>query len=237
VSNQNKAKITETDEGWSTINPAQGDRSAKVHVFRRYVKKTAYIAAVILGLALLVLVIDRLPDFQEYGLPISLGSSSAQVRKILGGPDQTVNYGEVQRHLRESGIEPSLPASNAISEWYYSSGIVATFDQDQLYMIGLPTDPGASAFLPYTGIVIRGVRLTDNKQTILKKLGAPQKIENDPLAEGVDPNVPAVFPAETRYYWRFPEYMVEADFLLQAQELDETHARAKNTLIVMSVRK
>ncbi|MGO8720142.1 MAG: hypothetical protein ACLQMO_13125 [Acidobacteriaceae bacterium] len=42
-------------------------------------------------------------------------------------------------------------------------------------------------FLPYSGVIVRGLRITDDKQTILHALGSPTKIESDDLPAGTDP--------------------------------------------------
>lgn len=104
-------------------------------------------------------------------------------------------------------------------EWYYSSGIVASFDHDKLFGIELPTFCDYQGFLVYSGTVVDGIKLTDSKQTILKTLGEPTKIENDPLPDGTDPNVPVVWPKESRYYWRFNGYTMQFTFLEQAQSI------------------
>jgi hypothetical protein len=106
-------------------------------------------------------------------------------------------------------------------EWYYSSGIVGVFDRDRLTRITLNTYTDYQGFLVYTGMVVNGVTLTDSKQTILQKLGRPSKIENDELESGTDADVPVVWPKESRYYWRFKDYLVQASFLNQAQTVSE----------------
>jgi hypothetical protein len=103
--------------------------------------------------------------------------------------------------------------------WYYSSGIVGSFDHGRLFGIGLPTFCDYQGFLIYSGQVVDGVKLTDSKETILKRLGKPAKVESDPLEKGTDPNVPVAWPKEGRYYWRFKDYTLEATFLEQAQSV------------------
>jgi hypothetical protein len=67
--------------------------------------------------------------------------------------------------------------------------------------------------------LVNDVRITDSKQTVLRKLGKPTKIESGEV-EG-DPDVPVVWPKESRYYRRFKEYLIEATFLNQAQDVSE----------------
>jgi hypothetical protein len=174
----------------------------------------------------------------RYGLPIVLGSSSDQVRRVLGGPNAVVKATEIRRALREFGAEPSvLPTTDNITEWYYSSGIAATFDRDRLLEIALPTYTSYPGFLVYSGTVVNGVRLTDSKEIILGKLGMPEKVEDDPLPEGTDPDVPEVWPKESRYYWRFPSYVVRVDYLRQAQKADDTHTFRRNAVVSIQVYK
>jgi hypothetical protein len=104
-------------------------------------------------------------------------------------------------------------------EWYYSSGIVGRFDHGKLFGVALPTFCDYEGFLVYSGQIVEGVKLTDNKESILKRLGKPAKIESDPLEKGTEPNVPVVWPKESRYYWRFKDYTLEATFLEQAQSV------------------
>jgi hypothetical protein len=143
----------------------------------------------------------------EYGLPIALGSSSDDVRRVLGSPDESFKK----------------PQNDRLTiEWYYTHGIVTTFERDRLTVISLPNGklidyPG---FLAYSNEIIRGLRLTDKKQTILDTLGKPTKIEADDLPVGTDPDVPEVWPSESRYYWRLTNYAVEVDFLNQAQSVN-----------------
>ncbi len=159
----------------------------------------------------------------QYGLPVKLGSSSDDVRKGLGSPDYSYKT-----------------PSDDIVEWYYSHGIVAVFERDRLSVVTLPPDVASyKGFLAYSGPIIRGVKLSDKKQKILKALGEPTKIESDDLPSGTDPGVPVVWPKESRYYWRFTEYTVEVDFLNQAQEVsDEKHLTLPvDTVAMISVRK
>jgi hypothetical protein len=143
----------------------------------------------------------------EYGLPITLGSSSADIRHILGSPDESFKS----------------PADERLTvEWYYSHGLVVDLERDQVVTIQIPPDiADYRGFLPYTGPIVRGLKLTDSKAKYLKTLGEPAKIENDALTAGTNPDIPVVWPKESIYYWRLPEYMVRVDFLNQAQDISE----------------
>jgi hypothetical protein len=153
----------------------------------------------------------------DYGLPVTLGSTPDAVRKILGKP--TDRYGAPQ--IGENGKVTLSQTGEKIVEWYYPAGIVAFCDGDRLTAITLHTYTGYPGFAPYSGKVTNGVTLADNKQTILRRLGTPTKVENDELASGTDRDIPVVWPAESRYYWRFKDYGIEATFLNQAQNVDE----------------
>ena len=145
------------------------------------------------------------PD--EYGLPITLGSSSGDIRHILGSPDESFKS----------------PANDRITvEWYYSHGLVVDLERDQVVTIQIPPDiADYKGFLAYTGPIVRGLKLTDSKTKYLKTLGEPAKIENDALAAGTNPDIPVVWPKESVYYWRLRDYMVRVDFLNQAQDISE----------------
>ena len=140
----------------------------------------------------------------EYGLPVKLDSSTSEVRKVLGAPTEGWNKGEM-----------------VTLESYYSRGIVGEFAHDRLFSITLNRDTAYRGFIPYAGTIVNGVKLTDSKTTVLKKLGTPSKIESEALPPGTDPNKPELFPLESKYYWRFKDYEVQATFLNQAQAVSE----------------
>jgi hypothetical protein len=154
---------------------------------------------------------------REYGLPIALGSKSDDVRRILGKPTQ--RYGTPE--IGDNGNVTLSQTGDKITEWYYPAGIVAFFDHDRLVAVTLPTYTDYKGFVPYAANVVSGVTLADSKQTILKRMGTPTKVEIDELASGTDRDIPVVWPAEARYYWRFKDYGMQATFLNQAQSVSE----------------
>ena len=165
-----------------------------------------------------------------YGLPITLGASFSEVREILGRPNEVVKPPKVLGEAAGQDID------NLTLEYFYSSGIVGRFDREKLFGITLNTHSDYQGFLIYSGSVVNGVKLTDRKETILSKLGKPTKIEDD-LSMTVDPDVPVVWPKESRYYWRFADYTVQVDFLRQAQKLDDTHTLHKDDVSLIQVYK
>lgn len=167
---------------------------------------------------LIIAVSCRRATVAGYGLPITLGSTSDEVRKILGGPTERYrppNANDTVETIRNPSNDEK------VVEWYYSSGIVGAFDRNRLTAITLHTYTDYQGFLVYSGTVVNGIKLTDSKQTILSKLGKPTKIESDEFESRTDPDVPVVWPNESRYYWRFRDYAVEATFLNQAQSVSE----------------
>ena len=141
---------------------------------------------------------------------LSLGASSANVQRILGVPNFSFSESENEKRTDST---------------FLTHGIVGTFENDQLIRIAIPGGTQESdsqeGFLPYPGVIVRGLRITDDKDTILRTMGKPTKIESDGLPKGTDAEVPVVWPKGSRYYWRLPECVVEVDFLDQAQLLDE----------------
>jgi len=135
----------------------------------------------------------------------------------LGKPTQ--RYGPPQ--IGDNGNVTLSQTGDKIVEWYYPAGIVAFFDHDRLAAITMHTYIGGKGFVPYAGNIVSGVTLADSKQTILKRLGTPTKVENDELASGTDRDIPVVWPAESIYYWRFKDYGMQATFLNQAQDVSE----------------
>src|ERR1700686_2682365 len=85
----------------------------------------------------------------EYGLPVKLDLSTAEVRKALGAPTEAWQKGEM-----------------VTLESYYSRGIVGEFAHDRLFSVTLNKDTAYRGFIPYSGTIINGVRLTDSKMTV-----------------------------------------------------------------------
>jgi len=133
----------------------------------------------------------------DYGLPVSLGASSDEVRKTLGAPNGRMVWQDDKEK---------------VTEWYYSSGIVGVYNRDHLSRITLNATADWEGFIAYGGNIVKDVKLTDTKAQIVQKLGQPSKIENDDLEPGSDVNVPVVWPKESRYYWRLKDFVVEATF-------------------------
>ncbi len=179
-------------------------------------RKSRCFKVLLVGACALILVCCS-TESREYGLPIALGSTSDDVRRILGKP--TERYGAPQ--IGDNGEVTLSQTGDKIVEWYYPAGIVAFFDHDRLTAITLHTYAGYKGFVPYAGHVVSGITLADSKPTILKRLGTPTKIENDELASGTDRDIAVVWPAEGRYYWRFKEYGLQATFLNQAQSVSK----------------
>jgi hypothetical protein len=171
----------------------------------------------------------------SYGLPIFLGSTSDEVRKVLGAPTERFRPGTASDSV-ESISHPGKDEEKVI-ESYYSVGITCTFSRDRLAAIGLPTYTDYHGFLPYGGTVLNGVKLTDTKRVIIAKLGTPIKIESEALPTGTDPDVPVVWPKESNYYWRLKDYAVQATFLNQAQDVSEHLTFPKDKLISITLTK
>jgi len=165
-----------------------------------------------------------------------LGSTSDEVRKVLGGPNERY---KVPDFRRDTDVDRNPDKNDKLIESYYSSGVFGVFDRDRLTTITLNTYTDYQGFLVYAGTVVNGVRVTDSKATILNKLGKPTKIESDELENGTDPDVPVVWPKESRYYWRFKDYLVQATFLNQAQNVSEKDRLTfpKDKLILVSLTK
>lgn len=152
----------------------------------------------------------------EYGLPVLPGDSADSVRRVLGVASFTF-------------ADPKIGTRSTST--FLTHGIEGTFEDGQLFRITIPNQTAngvevstrdiQQGLLPYSGVIVKGLRITDSKQKILQTLGKPTKIECDDLAVGTNPDIPVVWPAGCSYYWRFPDYVVEADFLNQAQSVDE----------------
>jgi WD40 repeat protein len=164
--------------------------------------------------------VSALSQLVGWGLPIKLGQTSADVSQSLGKPTEIVNATTVHRKTGDD-VSDLLPAVKEL-RYYYSKGIVGVFKADKLVGITLNPWSDYKGFIPYSGAIIDNVKLTDAKDEILRKLGKESKLEEDPLEDGTDRDKPVVWPAEARYYWRRAGYIVEVDFLRQAQSVDES---------------
>lgn len=174
---------------------------------------------------------DKRPS--GYDLPILLGSSPRDVQSILGSPDSIV------KPPKDPALAGVTVDDDVKIHWYYSSGVVGSFNDDRLSEITLFTFCDYKGFLVYTGSIVHGVTLADSKSQVLQKLGKPVKIENDPIrdGDGSKPNVPVVWPSEGRYYWHFPEYTICASFLNQAQQVSDGVVWPKDGLVSIVVKR
>jgi hypothetical protein len=167
------------------------------------------------------------PAASQYGLPVRLGSSPAEVRKILGQPNEVI---AAPGHEGMQGMG---------DEWYDSSGILAGFKNGKLASITLFRGSDYKEFVPYEGPIINGVKLSDSKKVILEKMGKPTKIEEERLGDGTDPDRPVVNPQRSTYYWRSSDYTLKVIFLFQAQLISEVGPITvpKDTVLFMIVYK
>jgi len=175
--------------------------------------KTFLLALLVLTVASagILLLWHRRKSF-EYGLPITLGSTSAEVQQVLGPPTEKVDF-DKQLSKEPESVQRALGSrqEGVIQNWYYTHGIVGRFKNDRLIPVGISPDNGETykGFLAYSGVIIKGLRITDNKRTILRTLGNPTKVESQNLPAGTDADVPVVWPKASSYYWRLPDYSIE----------------------------
>lgn len=163
----------------------------------------------------------------SWGLPIRFGQSVTEVRGMLGAPNEVIDaarMAEGGRELKEKWEREHLGLSE---EWYYSSGIVASFDHGRLFKVELYHYSDNPSFLTYAGKIVEGVSLNDSREDILRKFGTPTKIEqvkelgNLVTGKTAGPHAPAVWPAQEINYWRRQHYVVEVATLKQPQLVDE----------------
>lgn len=161
----------------------------------------------------------------SWELPIAFGQSIEQVRQLLGGPTETI---DLIRERSKCDIPCWVPFEPGDTEdWYYSSGIVANYQQGRVFRIALHRHRNYRGFLSYSGKIVEGISLNDSRENILHKLGEPTKVEETEevgdLISGkkAEPGVPALFPAQEVYYWRRQNYTIEVRFLKQLQSVDE----------------
>lgn len=150
-------------------------------------------------------------------LPIALGQSIEEVRAILGAPTEVITGGLATKERLGQA-----------AEWHYSSGLVATYQDGRLSEVILFPYATYRGFLPYGGRIVNGLTLGDSRDEYVKRLGPATKSEQ--IEEAGDlltgkkaaPNEPSVWPAREVLYWRLPQYVVEASFLMQSQAIDSS---------------
>jgi WD40 repeat protein len=180
---------------------------------------------------------SALSQLVGWGLPIKLGQTSADVSQALGKPTEIVNAAIMHRKTGDD-YSDVFPAGREL-RYYYSAGIVGAFEADKLVEIILNPRSDYKGFIPYSGAIVDNFKLTDAKDEILRKLGKESELKEDPLEAGTDRDKPVVWPAETHYHWRRAGYIVEVDFLRQAQSVDEKKhlTMPKDSVAVVSVYK
>jgi hypothetical protein len=180
----------------------------------------------------------------SWGLPVSLGQSAEQVRKVLGAPHDALDIVHDKSSCGENPrcVETYDTSDGDRMEWYYSSGIVANYQHGKLFRVTLYPHLDDRGFLPYSERIIEGVSLSDSRENIIRKLGNPAKIEK---IEGLEDNymrrkktssgAPARNPDQEVYYWRRQHYTIEALFLAQPELWNHGVVWPKGELIYIKV--
>lgn len=162
-----------------------------------------------LGIALALLLSSFVRAQSSYGLPIRLGATSAEVQKVLGKPTETVVV-ENDEHTGHAGM-----SNMSVDQWYDSAGIVGTFTGGKLTEIRIFPDTDYPTFVAYAGSIVKDVTLRNTRKTVLEKLGRPTKIDDEPLAEGTNPDTPVINPQQSRYFWSMNGFTLQVTFLSQ----------------------
>ena len=189
-----------------------------------------------IGIALALLLSSFVRAQSSYGLPIRLGATSAEVQKVLGKPSEMV----VPENDQHSGHAGHAGMSNkSVDEWYDSAGIVAAFTGGKLTEIKIFQDTDYPDFVAYAGNIVKDVTLRDNRKTVLEKLGRPTKIDDEPLAEGTNPDTPVINPQQSRYFWSMNGFTLQVTVLSQPKLIRQAGPLVipKDAIIVFIVSK
>ena len=191
-----------------------------------------------LGIALALLLSSFVRAQSPYGLPIRLGATSAEVQKILGKPTETV-VPEYDEHAGHTGMSHMSVNPMSVEQWYDSAGIVGTFTGGKLTEIRIFPDTDYPNFVAYAGRIVKDVTLRDIRKTVLEKLGPPTKIDDEPLAEGTNPDTPVINPQQTRYFWGMNGYTLQVTFLSQPKLIRQAGPLVipKDTILAVIVSK
>ena len=172
-----------------------------------------------LGIALALLLSGLVQAQSPYGLPIRLGATSAEVQKVLGKPTETV-VPENDEHSEHAGmssrsVDHMSVDHMSVDQWYDSAGIVGTFTGGKLTEIRIFPDTDYPNFVAYPGNIVKDVTLRDTRKTVLEKLGRPTRIDDEPIAEGTNPDTPVINPQQSRYFWTMSGFTLRVTFLSQ----------------------
>ena len=196
-----------------------------------------------LGIALALLLSSFVRAQSSYGLPIRLGATSAEVQKVLGKPTETV-VPENDEHSEHAGmssrsVDHMSVDHMSVDQWYDSAGIVGTFTAGKLTEIRVFPDTDYPNFVAYAGRIVKDVTLRDIRKTVLEKLGRPTKIDDEPLAEGTNPDTPVINPQQTRYFWSVDGFTLQVTFLSQPKLIRQAGPLVipKDTIIAVIVSK
>ena len=186
-----------------------------------------------LGIALALLLSSSVHAQSSYGLPIRLGATSAEVQKVLGKPTETV-VPENHEHTGHAGM-----SNMSVDQWYDSAGIVGTFTGGKLTEIRIFPDTDYPNFVAYAGSIVKDVTLRDIRKTVLEKLGRPTKIDDEPIAEGTNPDTPVINPQQSRYFWSMNGFTLQVTFLSQPKLIRQAGPLVipKDTIIAVIVSK
>jgi hypothetical protein len=186
-----------------------------------------------LGIALALLLSSFVHAQSSYGLPIRLGETSAEVQKVLGKPTETV-VPENDEHTGHAGM-----SNMSVDQWYDSAGIVGTFTGGKLTEIRIFSDTDYPNFVAYAGSIVKDVTLRDMRKTVLEKLGRPTKIDDEPIAEGTNPDTPVINPQQSRYFWSMNGFTLQVTFLSQPKLIRQAGPLVipKDTIIAVIVSK
>jgi hypothetical protein len=185
------------------------------------------------GIALALLLSSFVRAQSSYGLPIRLGATSAEVRKVLGKPTETVVL-ENDEHTGHAGM-----SNISVDQWYDSAGIVGTFTGGKLTEIRIFPDTDYPNFVAYAGTIVKDVTLRDIRKTVLEKLGRPTKIDDEPIAEGTNPDTPVINPQQSRYFWSMNGFTLQVTFFSQPKLIRQAGPLviSKDTIIAVIVSK
>ena len=189
-----------------------------------------------LGIALALFLSSFVRAQPSYGLPIRLGATSAEVQKVLGTPTETV----VPENDEHTGHTGHAGMSNmSVDQWYDSAGIVGTFTGGKLTEIRIFQDTDYPNFVAYAGSIVKDVTLDDIRKTVLEKLGRPTKIDDEPIAEGTNPDTPVINPQQSRYFWSMNGFTLQVTFLSQPKLIRQAGPLVipKDTIIAVIVSK
>lgn len=174
----------------------------------------------------------------EWNLPLRLDEEDVSVYGKLGIPDERIDAKTMLTRGEEAAKAWASANPGMSIEYFYGKGLVVRFKEGRAFGITAVSYSNHSGFHRYRGNFINGFSFDDTRESLLKKMGSPFRMEH--LGRSKTPSDSAsIFPDETRYEWNKKGYWVTVFVRDQAQilDLDKKEIANPNTISLVTLEK